>query len=71
MKMATHDAELVRRIDELEEQIKEEREAIQPLLNLYNASKIVGKIFVIIGGILTGGAMIFSTTADFFTRHWR
>ena len=51
--MATNE-ELARRIDELEREMKREREELEPVLNLYNAGIIIGRLLVIVGGAIVG-----------------
>lgn len=65
------DEELLHRIEELERQLKEERAMIQPIIDFWNASKIVGKVFVIIGGIITGGIVVITSVGDYFMKHWK
>ena len=60
-----------RRITYLEEKIKDDEAEVRPILNFWNASKIVGKIFIIIGGMIAGAVAVWSTIGDFFVRHWK
>ena len=50
--------ELLRRIEDLEAQIKKERADLEPILNLYNAGIILGRVLVILGGVAVGVATI-------------
>lgn len=54
------------RIDDLQRQVQADHDAIKPLLDLYNASKIIGRILVIIGGIAVGAATIFSAVSGYW-----
>ena len=63
--------DLVRRVASLELQLKEEREAVKPIIDFWNASKIIGKIFFIIGSMITGTIVAISSFGDYIMRHWK
>ena len=63
--------EINRRFAELENQIRDERMAVQPILDLYNASKLIGKILVVIGGLTVGAITVWTALADWIWRHWK
>lgn len=54
------------RLEDLQRQVQADHDAIKPLLDLYNASKIIGRILVIIGGIAVGAATIFTALSGYF-----
>ena len=67
--MSISNEELLLRIVDLERKLKEEREQVKPLLDLYNAGKIIGRILVILGGLVVGIVTIGSAVVGWFNGH--
>ena len=63
--------QLERRISELENDLRDEKEALQPLVNLYNAGSLIGKILIISGGAIVGAATIWSSISGYIGAHWK
>lgn len=59
------------RLARLEVQQDEERKAMKPLLDLYNAGKLIGRIFIIVAGSVSGLIAAYTFLADYFGRHWK
>lgn len=65
--MKISNEELLLRVVEVEEKLDRERKEVKPLLDLYNAGKIIGRILVILGGLIVGVATIGNSVIGYFT----
>ena len=64
--MSVSNEELLVRVMELEQKLDAERKEVKPLLDLYNAGKIIGRILVIFGGLTVGVVTIGSSVIGWF-----
>ena len=60
-------SQLIQRIEVLEAA----NEQIQPIITTVNASKLLGRILFILGGIIVGGATVYSALSGWLTAHLR
>ena len=63
--------DLSRRISELEKDLRDEKAALQPLVNLYNAGSLIGKIMIISCGAVVGAVTIWSSISGYIGAHWK
>jgi hypothetical protein len=45
--------------------------SVKPLLDFYSAGTLIGKLLWVIGGILTGAAVIWAALSGWITSHWK
>lgn len=66
------------RFDELERALRDEQQEreklqskVQPLVELYNAGAIIGKLLWIVGGLTVGIATVWAAISGWVTSHWK
>lgn len=64
-------ADLQRDLDIERRKRQELQVSVKPLLNFYSAGTVIGKMLWIIGGILTGAAVIWAAISGWITSHWK
>lgn len=57
------------RVSELEDKLEKERLAVQPILDFWNASKLLGRLLVILGGMAVGAITIWKIVGDWVAAH--
>ena len=59
--------ELEHQIAELENELRDSRAEVKPIVELFNAGKLLGKLLMLAGGISVGAATIWMAFGDFVT----
>lgn len=60
------DDDIVLRVERLEERLSADEIDMKRLLDIYRASKIIGRILVILGGMTIGAVTIFTAIVTYF-----
>jgi hypothetical protein len=64
-------ASLERLLDDEKEAREKLQTEVKPIVDFYTAGTTIGKLLWIIGGILTGAAVIWASFSGWITSHWK
>jgi hypothetical protein len=59
------------RLADLEREQQKLKSQVKPIVDLYSAGTLIGKLLWVIGGILTGAAVIWAAISGWITSHWK
>ena len=64
-------ADLERESDDEKEERKKLQSDVKPIVALYNAGVVIGKLLWIIGGLIVGTATVWAAISGWLSGHWK
>jgi hypothetical protein len=59
------------RLADLEREQLRIKTEVKPILDFYSAGTIIGKLLVIVGGLIVGAATVWAAISGWVSSHWK
>jgi hypothetical protein len=59
------------RLADLEREQLRLKTEVKPILDFYSAGTIIGKLLVIVGGLIVGAATVWAAISGWVSSHWK